>query len=155
MAWYDLAVSCRDHAIERKSSRLSILRSAHNSQIRAPANAIATTANWIFNFMVVMVTPVAFNSIGYKTYVGEYGCLLEWTVADKVEVFAVINAFMVPCVYFFCRSSSPVMERKRAKRYIRPRNCLPIFGRNGRDLSSSPWLEGRIHCRQSCQHQAT
>jgi hypothetical protein len=25
--------------------------------IRAPANSISTTANWIFNFMVVMVTP--------------------------------------------------------------------------------------------------
>ncbi|KAK5116779.1 hypothetical protein LTR62_007453 [Meristemomyces frigidus] len=53
--------------------------------IRAPANAISTTANWIFNFMVVMVTPVAFNSIGYKTYI----------------VFMAINAFMVPSVYFF------------------------------------------------------
>ena len=53
--------------------------------IRAPANAISTTANWIFNFMVVMVTPPAFASIGYKTYI----------------IFAVINAFMVPSVYFF------------------------------------------------------
>lgn len=53
--------------------------------IRAPANAIATSANWIFNFMVVMVTPVAFNNIGYKTYI----------------VFAVINAAIVPCVWFF------------------------------------------------------
>ncbi|KAK1825202.1 hypothetical protein LTR12_000002 [Friedmanniomyces endolithicus] len=53
--------------------------------IRAPANAISTTANWIFNFMVVMVTPVAFNAIKWKTYL----------------VFAAINAFMVPCVYFF------------------------------------------------------
>jgi hypothetical protein len=35
--------------------------------------------------MVVMVTPVAFASIGYKTYI----------------IFAVINACMVPCVYFF------------------------------------------------------
>lgn len=35
--------------------------------------------------MVVMVTPVAFANIGYKTYI----------------VFAVINAFMVPSVYFF------------------------------------------------------
>lgn len=42
--------------------------------IRAPANAIATTANWIFNFMVVMVTPVAFDSIGWKTYLGGYSC---------------------------------------------------------------------------------
>lgn len=53
--------------------------------IRAPANAIATTANWIFNFMVVMVTPPAFANIGYQTYI----------------VFAAINAFMVPCTYFF------------------------------------------------------
>lgn len=35
--------------------------------------------------MVVMVTPPAFANIGYQTYI----------------IFAVINAFMVPCVYFF------------------------------------------------------
>jgi hypothetical protein len=35
--------------------------------------------------MVVMITPVAFSSIGYKTYV----------------IFAVINAFIFPVVYFF------------------------------------------------------
>jgi MFS family permease len=38
-------------------------------RIRAPANALATSGNWIFNFMVVMITPVAFDSIGYKTYI--------------------------------------------------------------------------------------
>lgn len=54
-------------------------------RIRAPANALSTSANWIFNFLVVMITPVAFNSIGYQTYI----------------IFAVINAFMVPSVYFF------------------------------------------------------
>ncbi|KAI0169564.1 general substrate transporter [Hypoxylon sp. FL1284] len=54
-------------------------------RIRAPANALSTSSNWIFNFLVVMITPVAFNSIGYQTYI----------------IFAVINAFMVPCVYFF------------------------------------------------------
>lgn len=52
---------------------------------RAPANALSTSSNWIFNFMVVMITPVAFQNIKYQTYI----------------VFAVINAFMVPCVYFF------------------------------------------------------
>jgi hypothetical protein len=35
--------------------------------------------------MVVMITPVAFESIGYKTYI----------------IFAAINAFIVPVVYFF------------------------------------------------------
>ncbi|CAL5874216.1 uncharacterized protein PFLUO_LOCUS8504 [Penicillium psychrofluorescens] len=54
-------------------------------RIRAPANALSTSSNWIWNFMVVMITPVAFNNIGYQTYV----------------VFAVINAFIVPVVYFF------------------------------------------------------
>ncbi|KAB8079739.1 general substrate transporter [Aspergillus leporis] len=54
-------------------------------RIRAPTNALSTSANWIFNFMVVMITPVAFDSIGYKTYI----------------IFAVINAFIFPVVYFF------------------------------------------------------
>ncbi|EGD91270.2 hypothetical protein H112_01065 [Trichophyton rubrum D6] len=54
-------------------------------RIRAPANALATSGNWIFNFMVVMITPVSFSSIEYKTYI----------------IFAAINAFIVPVVYFF------------------------------------------------------
>lgn len=38
-------------------------------KIRAPANALATSSNWIFNFLVVMITPVAFDNIGYRTYI--------------------------------------------------------------------------------------
>ena len=38
-------------------------------RIRAPANAVATSGNWIWNFMVVMITPVSFSSIKYKTYI--------------------------------------------------------------------------------------
>lgn len=38
-------------------------------KIRAPANALSTSGNWIFNFMVVMITPVAFHNIGYQTYI--------------------------------------------------------------------------------------
>ena len=38
-------------------------------RIRAPANAVSTSANWIWNFMVVMITPVSFSSIQYKTYI--------------------------------------------------------------------------------------
>jgi hypothetical protein len=54
-------------------------------KIRAPSNALSTSGNWIWNFMVVMITPIAFAKIGYQTYI----------------IFAVINAFIVPCVYFF------------------------------------------------------
>jgi MFS family permease len=38
-------------------------------RIRAPANALASSANWAFNFMVVMITPVSFSSTGYQTYI--------------------------------------------------------------------------------------
>ena len=37
--------------------------------IRAPANAVSTSANWLWNFVIVMITPIAFASIGYQTYI--------------------------------------------------------------------------------------
>ena len=46
--------------------------------IRAAANGVSTGANWIFNFLVVLITPIAFATIGYQTYI----------------IFAVINAAM-------------------------------------------------------------
>jgi sugar porter (SP) family MFS transporter len=88
-------------------------------RIRAPANALSTSANWIFNFLVVMITPVAFNNIGYQTYI----------------IFAVINAFMVPCVYFFY----PRRRTARSRRWITystrwtrgGKGCLRWFIRRG------------------------
>ncbi|KAN0060267.1 hypothetical protein ACQY0O_007596 [Thecaphora frezii] len=52
--------------------------------IRAAANGVSTSANWLFNFMVVLVTPIAFQNIKNYTYL----------------IFAVINALMVPATYF-------------------------------------------------------
>ncbi|KAK5018839.1 sugar porter family MFS transporter [Cryomyces antarcticus] len=54
-------------------------------RIRGPANALSTSANWLFNFVVVLIAPVAFNNIGYRTYI----------------ILAATNAFIVPVVYFF------------------------------------------------------
>ncbi|KAH7153145.1 sugar transporter family protein [Dactylonectria macrodidyma] len=53
--------------------------------IRAPANALSTSSNWIFNFMVVMITPVCFTNIGHHTY----------------TLFSIINALIVPAVWYF------------------------------------------------------
>lgn len=58
--------------------------------VRAPANGISTASNWIFNFMVVMITPIAFDSIKSNTY----------------TIFAAINALMVPTVYFLYPETS-------------------------------------------------
>lgn len=51
--------------------------------IRAAANGVSTGANWIFNFLVVLITPISFATIGYQTYI----------------IFAVINAAMVVTTY--------------------------------------------------------
>lgn len=52
--------------------------------IRAAANGISTSANWLFNFMVVMITPIAFYHIHANTFI----------------IFAAINALMVPASWW-------------------------------------------------------
>lgn len=54
-------------------------------RIRAPASAIATSSNWIFNFLIVMITPPAFSSIAYQTYI----------------IFAVLNMAFIPVIWAF------------------------------------------------------
>ncbi|KZT12841.1 general substrate transporter [Laetiporus sulphureus 93-53] len=54
-------------------------------RIRAPANAFSTASNWIFNFVVVMIVGPSFSNISWRTYI----------------VFASLNAFIIPVVYFF------------------------------------------------------
>jgi MFS family permease len=52
---------------------------------RAKANALSTTSNWIWNFFIVMITPVLIASISWGTYL----------------FFAVLNATFIPILYFF------------------------------------------------------
>lgn len=54
-------------------------------RMRGPANALSTASNWIFNFLVVMVTGPAFANIDWGTYI----------------VFAALNALIFPVVYFY------------------------------------------------------
>ncbi|KAJ5713350.1 uncharacterized protein N7483_010531 [Penicillium malachiteum] len=54
-------------------------------QVRAAVSAVSTATVWVFNFLLAEVTPVGFSSIGNKYYI----------------IFAVINATIVPSVYFF------------------------------------------------------
>jgi sugar porter (SP) family MFS transporter len=51
---------------------------------RAKANAVSTCSNWLFNFTVVMLTPVMLDKITWGTYL----------------VFAVVNACFFPIIYF-------------------------------------------------------
>ena len=54
-------------------------------RLRARGSAVSTACNWIFDYMIVQITPVAIGSIGYRTYI----------------IFAVLNTAWVPVIYFF------------------------------------------------------
>ncbi|KAK2781292.1 hypothetical protein FQN53_000636 [Emmonsiellopsis sp. PD_33] len=53
--------------------------------IRTKAAALATASNWIFNFVVVEITPVSIGSIGWRTYL----------------YFGIFNFSFLPVVYIF------------------------------------------------------
>lgn len=52
---------------------------------RAKANAVSTCSNWLFNFTVVMITPVMIEHINWRTYL----------------FFAIMNAVFIPPMIFF------------------------------------------------------
>ncbi|KAL7269357.1 hypothetical protein RUND412_007985 [Rhizina undulata] len=52
---------------------------------RGKANAVSTITNWLFNFVIVMITPILIDRIGWGTYV----------------FFAALNASFLPFIYFF------------------------------------------------------
>lgn len=53
--------------------------------IRGPANAMATAANWLMNFVVVIVTPPLFANTLWRTYI----------------LYACTNFAIIPIIYFF------------------------------------------------------
>ncbi|OAA56243.1 sugar transporter STL1 [Niveomyces insectorum RCEF 264] len=53
-------------------------------RLRQRGSSISTASNWIFNYMVVQITPVAITNIGWKTYI----------------IFGVLNTVFVPIIYF-------------------------------------------------------
>ncbi|KAE8354339.1 general substrate transporter [Aspergillus coremiiformis] len=57
---------------------------------RGKANAISTCTNWLFNFLIVMVTPIMVRNIKWGTYL----------------FFAVVNACFIPVIYIFYPETS-------------------------------------------------
>lgn len=54
-------------------------------RLRQRGSSVSTACNWIFNYMIVQITPIAIDNIGYKTYI----------------IFAVLNACWVPIIWLF------------------------------------------------------
>ena len=54
-------------------------------RLRQRGSSVSTASNWIFNYLVVQITPPAITNIGWRTYI----------------IFAVLNALWVPIIYHF------------------------------------------------------
>ncbi|PPJ51921.1 hypothetical protein CBER1_09362 [Cercospora berteroae] len=84
-------------------------------RIRGPANALSTGANWLGNFTVVIVGPVAFATSTWKSYI----------------IFIATNAAILPMIYFLYPETS--MRCLEEVDYI-------FFTANS---SPRPWLDVR------------
>ena len=51
---------------------------------RTKSAALATACDWIFNYMIVQITPVVISNIGWKTYM----------------IFFVLNLFFAILIFF-------------------------------------------------------
>lgn len=60
------------------------------THLRAAVCGLSTAVSWLFNFLVAEVTPVAFNSIGWRYFL----------------VYFCLNAAFVPTIYFFFPETS-------------------------------------------------
>ncbi|KAJ9630148.1 hypothetical protein H2204_008653 [Knufia peltigerae] len=54
-------------------------------KLRLRGGALAVVSQWLFTFVVVQITPPMITNIKFRSYI----------------VFAVVNFFTIPCIYFF------------------------------------------------------
>lgn len=66
-------------------------------RLRQRGSSVSTACNWIFNYMIVQITPIAISNIGYRTYI----------------IFAILNG----------RSTCPSSDGQ----HVSLRDCWPSF----------------------------
>ncbi|KAL1296799.1 hypothetical protein AAFC00_004428 [Neodothiora populina] len=76
-------------------------------KLRQRGSSLSTGANWIFNFLIVYITPPTIRNLGWKTYI----------------IFAVLNATWVPIMYLFFPETRKLsledVDKLFSKGYIR------------------------------------
>lgn len=101
-------------------------------QLRAAISAVSTAAVWAFNFLLAEVTPVGFNTIGYRYYI----------------IFAVFNACIVPSIYFLYPETKGRSLEEIDEIFIRSKNIFdpPRIARSlpGIQVGQSPNSEAEV-----------
>ncbi|RPB20253.1 general substrate transporter [Terfezia boudieri ATCC MYA-4762] len=95
---------------------------------RGKANAVSTITNWLFNFLIVMITPIMIDRIGWGTYL----------------FFGAMNACFLPIIYFFypetkMRSLEEIdfifaKGFTECKSYVTAAKELPMMAGNGKAI---------------------
>ncbi|RCI12537.1 hypothetical protein L249_0169 [Ophiocordyceps polyrhachis-furcata BCC 54312] len=88
--------------------------------LRQKGSSLSTAANWIFNYMIVQMTPIAIDNIGWRTYI----------------IFAVFNAIWVPII-FFCFPETKGLELEEVDR---------LFA--GNDFEEYPMTKKRLAVKE-------
>ncbi|KAJ4372952.1 hypothetical protein N0V83_003243 [Neocucurbitaria cava] len=82
-------------------------------RIRGPANGLSTSANWMLNFIIVFITPIAFQRISYRTWI----------------ILAATNFAIIPLVYFFYPETA-----------FRSLEEVDVIFQLANDAPGNPWL---------------
>lgn len=85
---------------------------------RTQSASIATASDWIFNYMIVQITPISISNIGWKTYM----------------VFFVLNLWIAAMVWLFYPETSGRSLEEIDYMYMGDCDRLLVIGKNGRTL---------------------
>ncbi|KAN0107903.1 putative hexose carrier protein [Hyaloscypha variabilis] len=86
-------------------------------RLRLRGSGVSTACNWIFNYMIVQITPPALHNIGYRTYI----------------IFAVLNAVWVPIIYLFFPETKGLELEDVDRLFAKEAEGLDVLGREQRE----------------------
>ncbi|TGO61566.1 hypothetical protein BCON_0026g00100 [Botryotinia convoluta] len=86
-------------------------------RLRQRGSSVSTACNWIFNYMIVQITPIALNNIGYRTYI----------------IFGVLNACWIPIIYLYLPETKGLELEDVDKIFERDQGTIEILGGLERD----------------------
>lgn len=98
-------------------------------EARTKGTAIGISSNWLWNFVVVMITPVIINRLQWKAYL----------------IFMITNFLFVPVVYFFYPETSN----------LRLEDIDLIFSRGGDPVKQARLMAAEIKAHGYIQHESS